>query len=229
MDRFIITVVGFALIVQLVSANNLPAQSEASAVERAVLDAATRAGPSDQQQHSEESYQRVYEAFTKLMQNTANNSLGNVRRLVTRLNQLVGTTNTPSPVVASEQQKTKQQEQSVDEKTDQILDRLDKVNKETDQHTLRQLNDDVNRLISTLNDSYLRNIRRVVERVNKVVGGPEAINSVSALHQNGDRLDDIHQKQPGFPGWDEIIVAIDRMQKSFAHFVRSSTRLVTSG
>lgn len=201
------------------------AKSSEAEVEEVILEA-SRAAP----QQDGESYQRVYEAFTKLMQNTANNSLGNVRRLVSRLNQLVGTpaTATTDATVVQTEQKQQQTrgQQTVEENTEQILNRLDKVNKETDPHTLRQLNDDVSKLISTLNDSYLRNIRRVVERVNRVVGQPS---NTAALHQSGDRLDDLHQKQPGFPGWDEFIVAVDRMQKSLAHFVRSSTRLVTSG
>lgn len=235
MSKLMISV-GVLLLAGYVAAATRGQRSAEQEVERAVLDAA-RAAP----QQDGESYQRVYEAFTKLMQNTANSSLGNVRRLVSRLNQLVGTPSQeqpaqPQPQPAQQQQlaqkeQAKRQQQSADENTEQILNRLDKVNKDTDQNTLRQLNDDVTRLISTLNDSYLRNIRRVIERVNKVVGQPEASEKPagSALHQSGDRLDDLHQKQPGFPGWDEFIVAVDRMQKSFAHFVRSSTRLVTSG
>lgn len=217
-------------------------------IQSAPAEAAQAPAASDQQQQ-EESYQRVYEAFTKLLANVGSNSLGNARRLVSRLNQLVGTpsgltTQTPQASVekvasvqgaqvvgAAQQQQqtsTSAKEQSIDEKTEQILTRLDGVNKETDQNTLNQLNNDVSRLISTLNDSYLRNIRRVIERVNKIVGSAPS-GPANALHQSGDRFDDPNVKQPGFPGFDEIIMAVDRVQKSFAHFVRSSTRLVTSG
>lgn len=219
-------------------------------VEKAVDLVAQRAP--EAQQH-EESYQRVYEAFSKLMQNVSQNSLVNVRRLVSRLNQLVGTPGGASNVDNNEPKQQQQEqagkekpqqqqaqiaskEQNMDDKTEQILNRLDKVNKNTDQSTLHQLNEDVSRLIGTLNDSYLRNIRRVIERVNKVVGQPGAISGPSnvnsnALHQADmpDRLGDQHDRLPGFPGWDELIVAVDRMQKSLAHFVRSSTRLITSG
>lgn len=205
----------------LVGAHQLPAEPSRE-VESAVLAAATDATSASQ----DESYQRVYEAFSKLMQNVSNNSLGNVRRLVSRLNQLVGGNGNQN--VPNEQ----------DEKTEQVLNRLDKVTKDTDQHTLRQLNDDISRLIGTLNESYLRNIRRVVERVNKVVGQPAiAEPSSGALadkrkqeqHQSPDRLEDPNVRLPGFPGMDELIVAMDRVQKSLAHFVRSSTRLITSG
>lgn len=195
-------------------------------VEKAIL--AAQAAPQE-----EESYQRVYEAFTKLLGNVSNNSLSNARRLVSRLNQLVGgngnkpSTEEPAP---SQQQQVAKREQTNEEKTQQILDRLDKVNKDTDQNTLRQLNDDVNRLVTTLNDSYLRNLRRVIERVNKVVGQPSVSVPPEPLHQSGDRLDgDNPVRQPGFPGWDELIVAVDRMQKSLANFVRSSTKLITAG
>lgn len=190
------------------------------------------AAPGDQQQQ-EESYQRIYETFSKLVQNVSNNSLNNARRLVSRLQQLVGT---PSESVAA----------TPDEKTEQILKRLDTVTKDTDQNTLTQLNDDVGRLVGSLNESYLRNIRRVIERVNKMVGTsspltvppsppqqPQQLNNKQqptvVLHQNGDRLDDPGTRGPGFPGWDELIVSVDRIQKSLAHFVRSSTRLITSG
>lgn len=193
--------------------------------------------PQQQQQQQDESYQRIYEAFTKLMDNMSNNSLGNARRLVSRLNQLVGGAD-QVPAGSQQAQKAVQQPalkpvQTVDERTEQILDRLDKVNGQTDQHTLRQLNDDVSRLISTLSDSYLRNIRRVIERVNRVVGQPEqptasSKQSSDVLHQSGDPQDQ-GIRQPGFPGWDEFIVAMDRMQKSLANFVRSSTKLITSG
>lgn len=111
-------------------------------------------------------------------------------------------------------------------------------------NVLHQLNEDVNKLIGTMNDSYLRNIRRVIERVNRVVGRPaisenqpttdeqKLPSNSNMLHQADlpDRLGgDPHDRVPGFPGWDELIVAVDRMQKSFATFVRSSTRLITSG
>lgn len=200
-------------------------------VESAVL--AAQAVPEAQQ---EESYQRVYEAFTKLMENVSNNSLGNVRRLVSRLNTLVGgqTASKPEPAKPAAEP---QRDLSVDERTEQILNRLDRVSKETDQHSLRQLNDDINRLVGTLNESYLRNIRRVIERVNKVVGQPAitapdakepAAKPVSALHQSGAYVgDDPKNKVPGFPGWDELLVAMDQMQKSLAQVVRSSTRLIT--
>lgn len=191
-----------------------------------------------QQQQSEESYQRVYEAFSKLIQNVSNNSLGNARRLVSRLNQLVGSAGSGSvqaeasarPVAALP---TATKEQNADEKTEQILNRLDQVNKDTDQHTLRQLQEDVNRLVGTLSDSYLRNIRRLIERVDRVVGRPsgeQRVGPASKLHQAGDRLQESEaNRQPGFPGWDELLVAVDRMQKNLAGFVRSSTKLITAG
>ena len=236
MNKLIVAVGSLAALAALVSL----AQCQGAEVESAVLSA--QAAP-----QQEESYQRVYEAFTKLMQNVSNNSLGNVRRLVSRLNSLVGGPGAaggaqqpqpqaqpqpPSPTAAAAGPKEQAREQSIDEKTEQILNRLDKVNRDTDQHTLSQLNDDISKLIGTLNESYLRNIRRLIERVNKVVGQPSGgpgQQAAGALHQSGDRLDDQNAKLPGFPGWDELIVAVDRMQKSLAHFVRSSTRLVTSG
>lgn len=245
------------------------AAGNVESVEKALNSVAQRA-PEAQQ---EESYQRVYEAFSKLMQNMSQNSLVNVRRLVSRLNQLVGTPTTgganneaskqqqeqigkeqQSQVSNKEQQTSGSKpsksvaEQNMDDKTEQILNRLDKVNKTTDQNTLHQLNEDVSRLIGTLNDSYLRNIRRVIERVNRVVGQPAISGAATAttnqqlsnsdsnpnsnvLHQADlpDRIGDPHDRVPGFPGWDELIVAVDRMQKSLATFVRSSTRLITSG
>lgn len=203
----------------LVSASEQSPIEPSREVESAVLAAADGAHLTQQQ---DESYQRVYDAFTKLMQNMSNNSLGSVRRLVARINKLVGG---PSASASSEQ----------DEKTEQILNRLDKVNRDTDQHTIKQLNEDISRLIGTLNESYLRNIRRVVERVNRVVGQPQLSSDSSATkkhqeqHQSPDRLEDPNVRLPGFPGMDELIVAMDRVQKSLAHFVRSSTRLITSG
>lgn len=225
----------------------------------ATATASAAAGEPDKQ---EESYQRVYEAFTKLMENVSNNSLGNVRRLVSRLNQLVGGSGgepTPSagqvvaPVAASGGSGASQKQlgnggsrqpiaSSEEEKTEQILTRLDSVTKNTDQNTLRQLNEDVSKLVGTLSDSYLRNIRRVIERVNRVVGRPaleQPKTSPSVLNgsqeplaasdrQSGSNPDDPN-RQPGFPGWDELIVAVDRVQKSLASFVRSSTKLITSG
>lgn len=214
-------------------------RNQPSDVESAVL--AAQAVPESQQ---EESYQRVYEAFTRLMQNVSNNSLGNMRRLVSRLNQLVGgQPNQPAgsqeAVIAGGASKPAEQAKrdlTVDERTEQLLSRLDGVNKETDQHSLRQLNEDINKLVGTLSESYLRNLRRVIERVNKVVGQPaielpakpSAAKPAAALHQSGAYLgDDPNNKVPGFPGWDELIVAMDRMQKSLAQVVRSSTRLIT--
>lgn len=214
------------VVVALISAAVPKCSSEQSIkdVEKAVYDA--QAAPEQQQ---EESYQQVYEAFTKLMQNVSNNSMSSFRRLVSRLNQLVGTpTQQPLPTESKEKQAIC--DQSIEEKTEQILTRLDQVNKNTDQNTMSQLNDDVNKLVSNLNNSYLRNIRRVIERVNKVVGQPsETSPPLNKFHQQGDRLDDVNNRLPGFPGWDEFMVAMDRMQKSLAHFVRSSTRLITSG
>lgn len=196
-------------------------QGQVHEVERAVLAAAS---PQQQQAQSTESYQGIYDAFSKLMQNVSNNSLGNVRRLVQRLNNLVAPPPASQIVVVTP---GPQRQQTMDEKTEQILNRLDNVTKSTDQHTLSKLNEDVSQLIGTMNESYLRNIRRVIERVNKVVGQPQQQQQVSH-QQSADGLDDPNQK-PGFPGWDEFIVAMDRMQKSLAHFVRSSTRLITSG
>lgn len=212
-------------------------------VESAVL-AAAQASPDSSPKQEAESYQRVYEAFTKLMQNMSNNSLGNVRNLVSRLNRLVGgssdaASNKQVQVATGNPSKPDQKRTdatSIDERTEQILNRLDKVNKDTDEHSLRQLNEDINKLVGTLSESYLRNIRRVIERVNKVVGQP-AINvpqvqasgePAQALHQSGSYLgDNPNNKLPGFPGWDELIVAMDTMQKSLAQVVRSSTRLIT--
>lgn len=228
-----IVVTGLAIVV--VAATTIRAVSSADhkrtlpgeiEVEKAIL--AAQAAPQE-----EESYQRVYEAFTKLLGNVSNNSLSNARRLVSRLNQLVGGTGTKPAVeepAPSQTQQVVKREQTNEEKTQQILDRLDNVNKNTDQNTLRLLNEDVNKLVSTLNESYLRNLRRVIERVNKVVGQPSVSIPPESLHQSGDRLDDnTGIRQPGFPGWDELIVAVDRMQKSLANFVRSSTKLITAG
>lgn len=233
--HFQLGVVGALLLVAAVAVQANSEDVGEQQVVGAVLQAAQAQAEASQPAQQEESYQKVYEAFTKLMQNVGNNSLGNARRLVSRLNQLVGgqqaevtapTAAAAKPVVP--RPVMKEQPQSVDEKTEQILTRLDNVNKDTDQHTLRQLNDDVNRLVTTLSDSYLRNIRRVIERVNKTIGTSSS--SSGALHQSGDRLtEDGQPKGPGFPGWDEFIVAVDRMQKSLANFVRSSTRLITSG
>lgn len=216
-----------------------------TADERQVVGAIQHAAGAQTAEHQEESYQRVYEAFTKLLQNVSNNSLGNARRLVSRLNQLVGS---GSPQAASKEQpaaskpaerelQPQPQPQSSDEKTEQILNRLDQVNKNTDQHTLRQLQEDVNRLVGTLSESYLRNVRRVIERVNKTIGSSEGAAGATlrppggALHQSGDRYGEASDghRQPGFPGWDELITAVDRMQKSLASFVRSSTKLITAG
>lgn len=247
-------------------APKLAADRGAGDVEAAILQATAAAAAGAPQQQAEESYQRVYEAFTKLMDNVSNNSLGNVRRLVSRLNQLVGgPTGQPAPAAIAESTtssnangngKREQQSLSEEEKrTEQILNRLDGVNKSTDQHTLSQLNEDVSRLVGTLSDSYLRNIRRVIERVNRVVGRPalvappaavaaaakpaasaSASASASVLHhepaesrQNMNGNEDDPNRQPGFPGWDELIVAVDRVQKSLASFVRSSTKLITAG
>jgi pyruvate/2-oxoglutarate dehydrogenase complex dihydrolipoamide acyltransferase (E2) component len=244
-----------ALLAGLVHATSgAPMESQSPADREAAQEAvigslqAARAAQSEPQQ--EESYQRVYEAFTRLVQSVSNNSLGNARRLVTRLNQLVGgtesaasgpakpasaTTATAAPAPAAEPAKRQQQQQSSEEqKTEQILQRLDQVNKQTDQNTLRQLQEDVDRLVGSLSDSYLRNVRRVIERVNKTLGGSSsaAPNQAGVLHQSGDRYDQLGPdgtRQPGFPGWDELIVAVDRMQKSLANFVRSSTKLITAG
>lgn len=218
---------------------------EAQEAQEAVIGRLQEARAAQSEVQQEESYQRVYEAFTKLVQNVSNNSLGNARRLVSRLNQLVGgaaESSSPAPVapVVVEPIKRQQQQQSSEEqRTEQILQRLDQVNKQTDQNTLRQLQDDVNRLVGTLSESYLRNIRRVIERVNRTIGTssqpltPPATNGAAgALHQSGDRFDQGSPdgvRQPGFPGWDELIVAVDRMQKSLANFVRSSTKLITAG
>lgn len=217
------------LLVALAIGNSSQFASGQNKDEETLVLGALQAAQAEPQQ--EESYQRVYEAFTKLMQNVSNNSLGNARRLVSRLNQLVGGQTTAPGSQEQKPAKEINREQNVDEKTEQILNRLDNVNKDTDQHTLRQLNEDVNRLVGTLSESYLRNIRRVIERVNKTLGSTSTSGSSSGvLHQSGDRLEDNQfNKTPGFPGWDEFIVAVDRMQKSLANFVRSSTRLVTSG
>lgn len=203
----------------------LGAQSSAESQVVGALQAAAAAdrAPGGQQ---EESYQRVYEAFTKLVSSMSNNSLGNARRLVSRLNQLVGGAEQQRQTLAN--QDRQQQQQSVDEKTEQILQRLDQVSGSTDQHTLRQLQDDVNKLVDSLGDSYLRNIRRLIERVDRAVGRPSG---QLHHHQAGDRFQEGSEsaRLPGFPGWDELITAVDRMQKSLASFVRSSTKLITSG
>lgn len=209
-----VALVGLALAQALHMAANEPEVG----VERAL--AAAQAAP-----QQEESYQRVYDAFSRLLASLGNNSLANARRLVSRLNQLVGSSAGAGGGVAPGEAG---RPQSIDERTEQILNRLDKVTKDTDQNTLRTLNEDVGRLVGTLNDSYLRNIRRVIERVNKMVGD-NSTRPADAHHQSADRLNDPDSKLPGFPGWDEFIVAVDRMQKSLANFVRSSTRLVTSG
>lgn len=230
----------FACCSLALAASHAPAAVEQVVLREAAAAATSAAAAAGGGEQQEESYQRVYEAFTKLMQNTAQSSLSNVRRLVSRLNTLVGT-----PTADKQQQRPA--EKSVEEKTEQILDRLDTLNRDTDPHTLQKLNEDVSKLIGTLNDSYLRNIRRVIERVNKVVGQPSAPTKeeeqqatvgvskkptnkpTSALLMDDDRLVDQDGRLPGFPGFDELIVAMDRMQKSLAHFVRSSTRLITAG
>lgn len=267
MNRLIILIRLTCVLLVVGGAFGAQQESEGEALRLERVLESVRAAPEPQ---NEESYQRVYEAFSRLMQNMSQNNLSNVRRLVSRLNNLVGTpqkqpqeqvgsnkpnkeqvTNATAQQLKSGQQnssnKSAGSESSMEEKTEQILNRLDGVNKNTDQNTLQQLNEDVSRLIGTLNESYLRNIRRVIERVNKVVGQPEATSSSSSssssspgssvpsagstLHQPDmpDRLNDPHDRVPGFPGWDELIVAVDRMQKSLATFVRSSTRLITSG
>lgn len=231
--------ISLLLLVLLAASSAMASGPTELEAERQVLGALQAAQAAPQQ---EESYQRVYEAFTKLVANVGYNSLGNARRLVSRLNQLVGGPSSeaagPSKQMAQSNQQrvltswsaSQQQQQDDEAKTEQILDRLDKVNKETDQHSLRQLNDDINRLVGTLNESYLRNLRRVIERVNKTLGSSAVSQPPPALHhQQGDRLGEEPVRQPGFPGWDEFIVAVDRMQKSLANFVRSSTRLITSG
>lgn len=217
-----------AMIVSLAAGSETgsPGRSNYNEPSREIESAVLAAAAAEPQQ--EESYQKVYEAFSRLMENVSNNSLSNVRRLVARLNRLVGggSGNEPGAVSAVSQV----QSGGIDERTEQILNRLDQVNKNTDQHTLRQLNDDISRLIGSLNDSYLRNVRRVVERVNKVVGRPVvSADQPRGEHLSPDRLDDPNIRQPGFPGMDELIAAMDNVQKSLAHFVRSSTRLITSG
>lgn len=215
----------------------------ASSVELEAALSAAQAAPTDAQQ--EESLQRVYEAFRRLSGNLQHNSLGNFRRLVQRLNQLVGPSgNQPAQPVApvtiattttgSPPGSTSQKQITVDaneEHANQVIKKLEQAAAANDQHTIRALGDDVNRLIETMNDSYLRNIRRVVERVNRLIGRPsgDSVAPANSLHQSGDRLQDPDKRQPGFPGWDELIVAVDRMQKSLASFVRTSTQLVTSG
>lgn len=235
-----------ALVNSMECAPDTKAVSEREA-EEAVIGRLQEAHAAQGEVQQDESYQRVYEAFTKLVQNVSNNSLGNARRLVSRLNQLVGGTEPAvdgakpvAPVVeqVKRQQPQPQQQSSEEQRTEQILQRLDQVNKQTDQNTLRQLQDDVNRLVGTLSESYLRNVRRVIERVNRTIGSssqqlkPPASNSEPVLHQSGDRFEQGNPdgvRQPGFPGWDELIVAVDRMQKSLANFVRSSTKLITAG
>lgn len=255
-SKLAIGLLAVALVAQLefkpVHANHEPKQAEeANNVEHAIH--AAEVAPDNQR---EESFQRVYEAFTRLTRTVSDNSIGNMRRLVSRLNNLVGMPSSGHSSAASSSRVTTASDSSVEEKTEQVLQKLDQVDRETDQHTLRQLHDDVSKLIGTINESYLRNIRRVVERVNRLIGqqqptgaaaerdpngpnsGPNAFRKGSSqngsqqpLHQSADRLNDetTGSKQPGFPGWDEFIVAVDRMQKSFAQFVRSSTKLVTSG
>lgn len=182
-------------------------------VEQAVKVA--QAAPEEQQ---EESYQRVYEAFDRLMQTVSHNSIGNMKRLVKRLNSLVG-------------QPADTKQLGVEETTEQVLSKLDQMSKEKNQHTLSQLNEDVGRLIGSINESYLRNIRRVFERVNRLLGERASTGAKRGdERESDDRLEEPNGgRLPGFPGWDELIVAVDRMQKSLAQFVRSSTKLVTSG
>lgn len=215
-------------------------------VEDEVQNAAVLASQGAPDKQQEESYQKVYEAFSRLMQSVSNNSIGNVRRLVTRLNRLVGTSNNNNNIneqqltedkqkqdatrnQQSKRQPTRDNLEDYDNRTEELLQKLNSINKQTDQNTIRQLNEDVNKLVNGLGDAYLRNIRRLIERVEQVVGTNGTRNPNSAQNQAPDRLDDPTNKTPGFPGWDELIVAVDRIQKSFANFVRSSTKLVTSG
>lgn len=181
----------------------------------------------------QESHQRVSEAFSRLMQSMSTNSINNVRRLVSRLTNLVGGEEAkqqkPSAGKPSSQYEDKQvivQQEQFEVETEKLVQQLEETKqKPADEQTLRRLNDDVSRLVSTLGDSYLRNLRRLIERMETAVGKP----SNKASQQMPDRLDDPNHKDPGFPGWDELIVAVDRIQKSVAGFVRSSTRLVFSG
>jgi len=227
----------------------------------------------------EEPYQKIYETFAKLLQSSPNGSLASARCLVGRLNDLVGLeaqrlgsggsaigeqpAGRPLPSAARDMEQQQGgagsgNNGSHEEKTEQILTRLDQVNTNTDQRTIRQLQEDVNRLVNSLSDSYLRNIRRLIERVDRILlrqqqqqqnGGASSSSGAQngqsrsgrpanspqvpadALHQSGDRFQDQNEanRPPGFPGWDELIVAVDRMQKSLASFVRSSTKLITSG
>lgn len=169
---------------------------------------------------SDESYQRVYESVARLVRTMSQNNLSNMRRFVARLNTLVGGTPTTATATNTQREVSLQEES-----TQQILDRLDNVKAgQTDSTSIRQLNDDINKFISTLSDSYLRNIRRVIERMNKVIGTPSA----PSMYANDDDFNNPN-RGVGFPGWDELIVAFDRIQKSLAQFVRSSTRLATAG
>lgn len=180
----------------------------------------------------EESYQRVYEAFTRLVSSVSNNSLGNARRLVSRLNQLVGGT---EPQVKPQQTNQRvSAETSEEQRTEQILQRLDQVNKQTDQNTLRQLQEDVNRLVGSLNESYLRNIRRVIERVNKTIG----TNSTGALpltppaqmqyRANNDKNRD-KQRKPDFSGFEGFLGVMEHIRDSFYKTFSSSHYLLMMG
>lgn len=207
---------------------------------------AAQAAQAAPEAHQEESYQRVYDAFRQLTHNVQNVSLGNMRRLVQRMNQLVGASanskaserahSTESPTKSPIDQLQQHQIRDQNElRAEQVLVKLEQASKETDPNTLGRLGDDVNRLVDSMNESYLRNIRRVVQRLDRVLVGSaskpaKAIHHINILHQssNGFQAEDAN-KVPGFPGWDEFIVAMDRMQKSLAQAVRSTTRLVTSG
>lgn len=228
--------------VAMAAAGPLGQQNQVSeAAQLAQIERALGELPREAAKEQPESYQRIYEAFTRLTSSVSSNSLANMRRLVDRLNVLVGQPSPAAPAVAAPASSgARVAGQSVEDKTEQALDALDKMQTETNEHTLRQLGDDVSRLMQTINESYLRNIRRLVERVNKVVGEPAKVAPRAPAHSDA-AIDAVAAEQrqssndhegvrvPGFPGWDELITAVDRMQKSFAQFVRSSTRLVTSG
>lgn len=210
-------------------------QDVAVELERALAQAThANVDPSQEQ----ESHQRVNEAMSRLLQSMTSNSIGNVRRLVARLTDLVGssqTTNAPNgpskTADAARQSFEQARDSNYDQQTEQLVQRLNSVNRQTaEPQTLRKLNEDVSRLVSSLGDAYLRNMRRLIERAEQTLGKPGQPQGGNAA-QAPDRLDESSNsnKEPGFPGWDELLVAVDRMQKSVASFVRSSTRLVTSG